>query len=409
MPEAEKTSQSPCISVELLTRLTQLVGHEFDLERLHHLLQTVHGRAVGDPMAQLAITTEELGLKLVAARLSFSEAVWKACKDIPLVIWSELEEQFFIITRASTFKVRLATFSDFEERTETISRSRLAQRLGLDNIHQDTEVGFILSQTPTGRASASNQKGAKTADSHSQNGNGHHHLHISPFRRFLHILQPEYRDIVTLVIFAMFSGILYLALPLAIDQIVTNLAFGAQTKPYLQALILVAKILTVCLILQAVIIGFQYIAAEIIQRRIFVRAASDIAFRLPRVRAEAFDGVRGPELLNRFLDVVTVQKNTAFFLLEGINTIVASLIGMILLSLYHPLLLVFVAVLIILIVAVTWLLGMGAVRSAIAESLTKYRLVGWFEEVAAYPFMFKCAGGYDLAFQRTNLLASRNR
>lgn len=235
----------------------------------------------------------------------------------------------------------------------------------------------------------------------------HDSHHMPPFRRFLKILKPESRDILTLVIFAMFSGVLYLALPLAVDRIVTNLAFGGQTKPYIQALLVLAKILAICLSLQGLVIAFQYYIAEVIQRRIFVRTASDLAYRLPRVCARAYDNVHGPELVNRFLDVVTVQKNTAFFLLEGINVVAASLIGMVLLALYHPLLLAFVGLLIILIISVTWLLGRGAVKTAILESRSKYDLMGWFEEIAAYPSMFKGSGGYELAFDRTNVLATQ--
>lgn len=234
----------------------------------------------------------------------------------------------------------------------------------------------------------------------------HDSPHLPPFRRFLGMLKPERRDIFTLVIFAMFSGVLYLALPLAVDRIVTNLAFGSQGKPYVQALLVLAKILAVCLSLQALVIAFQYYIAEVIQRRIFVRTASDLAYRLPRVCAKAYDHVHGPELVNRFLDVVTVQKNTAFFLLEGINVVAASLIGMVLLALYHPLLLAFVGLLIVLIVGVTWLLGRGAVKTAILESRTKYDLMGWFEEIAAFPSLFKGSGGYEMAYHHTNRLAT---
>lgn len=413
----------------MLTRLGQITGHQFDLERLHQLLEVVHKRAEGDPLAQLALAGDELGLRLIPVRLPLTEAVWKAHADTPVVVWSEPEERFYIISRASSFKVRLASFDDISGGATTISRARLSRRLGLTSVNQEIEVGLIQSQTPTGRASAATEKkeesrlhrAAKRShrkesrDSHSSsngntkaNGSGaaHHHHHMPPFRRFLRILQPERRDILTLVIFAMFSGALYLALPLAVDRVVTNLAFGGQAKPYVQALAAIAQILAICLSLQALIIAFQYYIAEVIQRRIFVRTASDLAFRLPRVNAKAFDDVHGPELVNRFLDVVTVQKNTAFFLLEGINVVAASLIGMVLLSLYHPLLLAFVAILVVLIVVVTWLLGRGAVRTAIVESRSKYDLVGWFEEIAAYPFMFKGSGGYELAYQRTNMLAT---
>lgn len=409
------------LNVEMLTRLGQITDHEFDLERLHTLIDSVREGSEGDPMAQLAKATEELGLKLTPVQLRLSEAVWQAQADTPVVVWSEPEQMFLIITQASALKVRLTSYNDTAGDADTISRSKLARRLGLKSVNALTEVALIHSQMPFDQANTKTEtqeegpsRTTKRSHGKSQaNGSGDrhastgaHHTHTPPFRRFVQILKPERRDILTLVIFAMFSGVLYLALPLAVDRVVSNLAFGGQTRPYLQALLIIAKILAVCLSLQALIIAFQYYIAEVIQRRIFVRAASDLAFRLPRVNARAFDDVYGPELVNRFLDIVTVQKNTAFFLLEGINVVAASLIGMVLLALYHPLLLGFVGFLVFLIVGVTWLMGRGAVQTAIRESRTKYDLVSWFEEIAAYPFMFKGAGGYELAYQRTNVLTT---
>jgi ABC-type bacteriocin/lantibiotic exporter with double-glycine peptidase domain len=124
------------------------------------------------------------------------------------------------------------------------------------------------------------------------------------------------------------------------------------------------------------------------------------------VKAESLDGVYAPELVNRFLDIVIVQKSTALLLLDGVNLVFSTLIGMVLLSLYHPLLLMFVAGLIVLIVLAIWLLGRGAVESSIRESMMKYNLVNWFEEIAHFPFLFKGPGGYSLAYERANQLAT---
>lgn len=405
------------LNAEMLTRIGHLLDQQFNLERIHQLLEVISSRAAGDPLAQLALALEELGLKLNPLHEPLPKVLWKASSEAPLVVWSELEEKFLLISGANDFKVRLASLEE-EKPSSTISRAKLSRRLGLNSINETVEFGFIHSQTPAGTASAATEEEeesqlghlAKRTHKKAHKKSDHHHAHayhgMPPFRRFLRILRPELRDIFTLIIFALFSGVLYLALPLAVDRVVTNLAFGGQSDPYVQALLIVAQILAACLVLQALIIGFQYFTAEIIQRRIFVRATSELAFRLPRVNAQAYDGVHGPELVNRFLDIVTVQKNTAFFLLEGINVVTASLIGMVLLALYHPMLLVFVGILVVLIVGTTWLLGKGAIDTAIKESRTKYELVGWFEEIAAFPFMFKGAGGYELAYQHTNKLAT---
>lgn len=400
------------VCVELLTRLGQATGHQFDIERINQLLELVHGRAEGDPLAQLALAVDELALKATTTFQPLNRAIWNANSDNPLVFWSETEERYLIVTGAGAFKVRVANYDDGEKLSSSISRAQLSRRLGLKSVNETVEYAIIQSRTPTEGASVDTEiRESAQFLRHSSSDHGHldhhHHSDLPPLRRFLRILKPERKDILTLLIFSVFSGILYLALPLAVDTIVTNLAFGAQSDPYIQALVVVAKILAVCLVLQALVLGFQYYVAEVIQRRIFVRTASELAFRLPRVRAQSLDGIHGPELVNRFLDVVTVQKNTTYFLLEGVNLVAASLIGMLLLAFYHPLLLLFVGVLVVLIIIVTWILGRGAVDSAIEESIPKYDLVAWFQEIAAYPYMFKGSGGYDLAYHRTNLLATK--
>jgi ABC-type bacteriocin/lantibiotic exporter with double-glycine peptidase domain len=248
------------------------------------------------------------------------------------------------------------------------------------------------------------QKGHAHADGHGHGGKGH--MHVSPERRFFRLLKAERGDIVTLLIFSIFSGLLYLAAPLAVDAVVSNLAFGGQAQPYVQAIVVLALALLGALSLQAVVSGFQYYVSDIIQRRIFVRTAADLAYRLPRVKAEALSGVHAPELVNRFLDVVTAQKSTALLLLDGINLVFGTLIGMLLLALYHPILLLFSAVLLVLIVIVLWICGRGAVDTSIKESRMKYDLVNWFEEIAHFPLLFKGPGGHTMAYEKANQFAS---
>ncbi|MEY2598069.1 MAG: Alpha-hemolysin translocation ATP-binding protein HlyB, partial [Verrucomicrobiota bacterium] len=225
-------------------------------------------------------------------------------------------------------------------------------------------------------------------------------------RRFLELLKTEREHISTLLIFSLFSGLLYLAAPLAVDAVVSRLAFGGQTQPYVQALVVLTVALLGCISLHAVMSGFQYYLSEVIQRRIFVRAATDLAYRLPRVKAEAVDQVHAPELVNRFLEVVTTQKSTSILLLDGINLVFGTLTGMLLLAFYHPALMALVAILSALLLLVVWPLGRGAVSTSISESKVKYALVHWFEQIAAFPLLFRGPGGHMLATEHANRLAS---
>ena len=321
--------------------------------------------------------------------MPLSEIVWQARNDTPVVIWNEKESRFVVVTYAGWFSVRIADGDHLTNR-RSLSRSQLASLLGLKSVDQAVEAGIVHPERPA----------------HGMSSHAEEHGHMSPAQRFIALLKGERRDVRTLLIYSVFAGILYLAAPLAVDAVVSNLAFGGQQQPYVQALIVLGFALFACLSLQALVTGFQYFISDIIQRRIFVRVASDLAYRLPRVKAESFDGIHAPELVNRFLDVVTAQKSTSLLLLDGVNLVFSTLIGMLLLALYHPALLLFVGVMLVLIVLILWLLGRGGVKTSIVESKAKYDLVNWYEEIAHFPFLFKGPGGYDLAFERADKLAS---
>lgn len=407
---AEKPSRP--LSINTLAQLSAITGTEFDHERAKIAVQN-STRADAEPLGQLISAASELYIHVSPVRMPLSELVWQAHNDTPVVIWSAKEQNWIVITFAGWLRLRMAD-GDHPTERRSITRKELVQRLSLSGPNDVIEAGIVHPQRAAHDMSVhaelarhAQMYGNQVHGNHRNgHGHGHGHPHVSPVTRFFRLLQAERQEIVTLLIFSVFSGILYLAAPLAVDAVVSNLAFGGQSQPYFQALIIVGLALMAALSLQAVITGLQYYISDIIQRRIFVRAAADLAYRLPRVRAESLEGVHAPELVNRFLDVVTAQKSTSLLLLDGVNLIFGSLIGMVLLALYHPMLLLFVGVLLLLIVLVLWLCGRGAVETSIAESRTKYDLVNWFEEIAAYPFLFKGPGGYHMAYERSNQLAS---
>lgn len=348
-------------------------------------------KADADPLAQLVSSAAEVYMKIAPVRQPLAEVLWHARQDLPVVIWSGKEQRWIVVTFAGWFRLRIAD-GDHPRHRVSISRSELVRMLGLESVNEVVEAGIVHPERP--------------AQAMSAHADAEHHEHVSPERRFFRLLRAERQDIITLLIFSVCSGILYLAAPLAVDAVVSNLAFGGQSRPYVQAIVILALALLGALGLQAVVSGFQYYISDIIQRRIFVRTTADLAYRLPRVKAQSLDEVHAPELVNRFLDVVTAQKSTALLLLDGVNLIFSSLIGMLLLALYHPLMLMFVVILLALIALSMWLLGKGAVRTSIAESRVKYDVVNWFEEIAAFPFAFKGPGGYQMACERANHLAT---
>lgn len=373
-----------CLLIRYLARQAELTPS------MEAVAVALAAHAQEEPLERVAAVLPLVGLKPEVCRLPLASALWQARASMPLIIFTPAAG-WTVVVGGGLFRERIALF-DTDEETAELSRGALVRKLGLASAQAEVEVAFISPTKP-----AEGLKGKEEGADHGE--------HPSPISRLFGLMRPEASDIATIFIFSLVTGLLYLALPLAINGVVGNLAFGTQSTPFQQALIFITLALTGCLILSAIIRGLQYVVAEHIQRRIFVRLAADMAWRLPRVKTEAFDGVHAPEMVNRFLDVVTVQKSSAMLLLNGINIVVGAVVGLLVLGFYHPFLLAYMLITLAGLAGVVFILGRGAIASSLAESRSKYAAVGWLEEVARYPRLFKGPAGLALAGSKTDELA----
>lgn len=222
----------------------------------------------------------------------------------------------------------------------------------------------------------------------------------TPVSRVWALLKPEVDDIRIVVLFAVLVGLLALATPLAIESLVSTVMFGRLLQP----IVVLSLMLLTFLGFQAAIRGLQTYVVEIIQCRLFARVAADLGWRLPCAHHEALDGRVPRELVNRFFDIVTVQKVTAQLLLDGLSLILNTLIGMLVLAFYHPWLLGFDVVLLALILFAVLVLGRGAVTTSIQESKVKYHVASWLEDLAGCGLSFRYDGGTEFAQERTDSL-----
>ncbi len=246
-------------------------------------------------------------------------------------------------------------------------------------------------------AAASHAAAALHGDDHD-----HHHHHMSPTARFRGLLMLDAKDIGSIFLFALVEGTLGLATPLAVESLVNVVSWGT----YLQPLIVLALMLLVCLGLAGVFKLLQTVVVEIIQRRQMVRFVGDLAHRFPRANRNALHGEYPRELANRMFDIMSIQKATAVLLLDGVSIILATVLGMILLAAYHPFLLSFDIVLMLTMISLTWILGRGGVKTAIQESIAKYRVIHWLQDVIDSPGSFRTNGGEPLAIERANRLVA---
>ncbi|MFK7990778.1 MAG: peptidase domain-containing ABC transporter [Sandaracinaceae bacterium] len=230
----------------------------------------------------------------------------------------------------------------------------------------------------------------------------------TPWARLRLLIRQERHDVLVAVIYAIGVGLLTLATPIAVQALVNTVAFGTVLQP----LAVLTLLLLAGLSFAGVLRALQAWVVEVLQRRLFVRLVNDLSMRLPRVELAAFDRAHGPELVNRFFDIFTIQKAASSLLIDGLQIILTAAVGLLVLAFYHPLLLAFDVLLLMIVVLILFGFGRGATKSAVKESKAKYEVASWLEEVARHPTAFKLAGGPALARRRADELAGtylRNR
>jgi ABC-type bacteriocin/lantibiotic exporter with double-glycine peptidase domain len=233
-------------------------------------------------------------------------------------------------------------------------------------------------------------------------GHGHSHGHgKSPAQRLINLLRLEWTDVFTLLAFALGVGLLSLVAPAAIEALVNTVAFGILLWP----VVVLSLVMFALLFISAVLRAMQTYVAECLQRRLFVRTALGFADRLARTSMASFDHANRADIVNRFFEVSSGQKSIATLLVEGIGIIMMTLVGLIVLATYHPYLLTFALVMAGLVVFLLVVLGLGGVRTGIAESYAKFDVAAWLEEVARCPHTFRSGAGSSLAIDRADVLA----
>ncbi len=212
------------------------------------------------------------------------------------------------------------------------------------------------------------------------------------------LLRAEKKEIAVVLTYGVAVGLLSLAIPIGVQALVNTVTFGSLSQPLLFLVLAVFAGLG----LAAVFRGLQVLVVEKLQVRFFAYIALELAARLPRVRMDRIAGAKFPELVNRFFDVLVVQKSTATILLEGFALVLQTLIGLVLLAFYHPALLAFDLILVLAMIGVLFGLGQRAVKTAIEESVQKYRVAAWLEEIASKSLSFRSAEARRFALQRAD-------
>lgn len=278
--------------------------------------------------------------------------------------------------------------------THTIRHSELCSADGLLSV---ISVKGLVHSFLTSDASMQTQRGVSHQEPHS-----HHSIRtLYPF--FRRILRGEKRDIVIIAVYSILTSLLGLVVPLSSQAIINSVALGV----YNQQLVVLCLLVFMALCSLAFLTVFERYLIDMIQRRIFVSASFDIVYRLPLITQGALREQYGPELVNRFFDVMTIQKSLGKFFLDGINSVLILVTGLLLLGVYHPFFLLYDFMFLLFVPVLIFVLGRGGISAAIKVSKKKYATAAWLEDVARNQLAFKLLSASNYSFDRVDEVSTQ--
>lgn len=220
---------------------------------------------------------------------------------------------------------------------------------------------------------------------------------ISKIFKLIHLDKSEVTDIYLIAILA---GIIQLTLPLGIQSIISFVQAGEVST----SLIILIALVVVGVFVTGYMIVLQKKIIEKIQQKIYLRYAYAFTNQLPKIDIKSTQSYYLPELINRFFETTSLQKSISKILLDIPTATLQILFGLILLSFYHPIFIVFSITLVLLLVAVILLTFRKAVQTSLTESDYKYKLAAWIQELARVLKSFKYSRNTNYHLEKSDKL-----
>ncbi len=217
------------------------------------------------------------------------------------------------------------------------------------------------------------------------------------------ILYSDRNFLYSVIIYSVIISILGVAVPISVQLLINSVSFTAMIQP----VIVLGMLLLFLLIFSGTLNALQIYTVEIFQRRIIASMSAKLCTRLLNADIKKMEEANMPELINRFFDVVTLQKTVPKFLVKTISFLFQAAIGLILVSLYHPFFLLFSAIFIFSLYLIYVKYFKKACITAFLESRRKYDIVASFEDLANNTPMFKSQNGQDYAKFKIDELTRR--
>ena len=220
--------------------------------------------------------------------------------------------------------------------------------------------------------------------------------------KFFKIIRLEKKEVTAIYFYAILSGVIQLTLPLGIQTIINFSQAAAGTANLPVSIILLIFIVLIGILVSGILQVNQMKIVEKIEQSIFTRFSLDFANKIPKIDSKELNNDHLPELMNRFFEVINLQKVLSKILLDIPLAVIQIVFGLVLLSFYNSTFIILGLLLILLLYFIFNYTSKKGLIASYNESENKYEVASWLEEIARSYKTFKISSQNNFHLKRTD-------
>ncbi len=222
--------------------------------------------------------------------------------------------------------------------------------------------------------------------------------------KFFKIIRLEKKEVTAIYFYAILSGVIQLTLPLGIQTIINFSQAAAGIGELPVSIILLIFIVLVGILVSGILQVNQMKIVEKIEQSIFTRFSLDFAHKIPKIESSELNNNHLPELMNRFFEIISLQKGLSKILLDIPLAVIQIVFGLVLLSFYNSTFIVLGLLLILLLFFIFKYTTKKGLIASYNESENKYEVASWLEEIARSYKTFKISSQNNFHLKKTDEL-----
>lgn len=217
---------------------------------------------------------------------------------------------------------------------------------------------------------------------------------------FVLLISQDRAFIYLALIYGLAISILTLSVPVSVQMLINSVMHTASVT----AISILAGILLMLLMISGTLIALQTYIMELFERRFYARITAEFTMRNIHADYRQSANLNRYELVNRYFDIMHVQNIIPSLVIGFFAIVLQMLVGVILVSFYHPWLFIFCVGFVLLLYFIWRVWGYRAFRTAIDLSAAKYATAQHLEDVARANDFFKSRQSSQYAIARSDSL-----